>query len=115
MGEGAKHGLFNWFNASFHCIDLDTGGRTGWHLPTIQELLSLVDRSQSNPSLPAGHPFTVQSSDYWSTTTRADDTTGTWLVGFGNGAVHAGGNLDLDNFRAWCVRGGSGVDVVLGH
>jgi hypothetical protein len=99
----------DWFDALFHCGNLNLGGRTGWRLPARAELLSIVDRSQSNPSLPSGHPFTVQLSFYWSATTIASDTTKAWNVFFANGNVgfnpKAGGNTP-----AWCVRGGPGVD-----
>jgi hypothetical protein len=43
--------------ASLHCLALTKGGRMGWRLPTVPELTSLVDPSQSNPALPSGHPF----------------------------------------------------------
>jgi Protein of unknown function (DUF1566) len=48
-----------------------TGGRMGWRLPSLVELQSLVDPKQSNPSLPAGHPFLGVKTvgDYWSSTT----------------------------------------------
>jgi len=99
-----------WYNQSVHCINLNTGGRTGWRLPTIQELLSLVDRSQANPSLPSGHPFSnVGSSGYWSATSVAFNATSVWAVGFDEGNVadvaKSGGGV-----LAWCVRGGPGVD-----
>ena len=100
---------FNWFIASSHCIDLNLGGRTGWRLPTVQELLSVVDRSQSNPSLPSGHPFIVQPAFYYSVSTNANGTTNAWGVSLNNGGVGSvskNGNL----FNAWCLRGGQGVD-----
>jgi len=85
------------------------GNRKGWRLPTIQELASLVDSTRSNPALPAGHPFSnVQSFYYWSATTNAADASGAWGVFFGDGSV-----LPLtksSTIRAWCVRGGQGVD-----
>jgi hypothetical protein len=102
---------FNWGNAQFHCINLNAGGRTGWRLPTIQELLSLVDRSVSpGPTLPSGHPFgNVQSSVYWSAATFAGFASGAWVVNFGFGNV--GNGFDKgDSYFAWCVRGGQGVD-----
>jgi hypothetical protein len=100
-----------WYNQSFNCINSNTGGRTGWRLPTIQELLSLVDRSQSNPSLPSGHPFTVQSSFYWSATTLAVSASLAWFVNFNNGVVgDLGNSSDNAQALAWCVRGGSGID-----
>jgi hypothetical protein len=45
------------FNASVNCNALRVDGRMGWRLPTIQELLSLVDASANSTALPAGHPF----------------------------------------------------------
>jgi hypothetical protein len=101
--------LFTWFGALFHCGNLNLGGRTGWRLPARAELLSIVDRSQSNPSLPSGHPFTVQSSFYWSATTSALVTTFAWVVSFGDGSV-VGFDKAVDVNHAWCVRGGPGVD-----
>lgn len=98
----------NWYNQSSHCINSNTGGRTGWRLPTIQELLSLVDRSQSNPSLPSGHPFTVLSVFFWSATTDAGNTSLAWFVRLGVGDVFGG--VKVGTNVAWCVRGGSGVD-----
>ncbi len=101
---------YNWEDAQFHCINLNAGGRTGWRLPTIQELMSLVDRSVSpGPTLPAGHPFSnVQSSLYWSASTSAGNTSFAWEVGFYGGGV---GTADRSlSFFVWCVRGGHGVD-----
>lgn len=100
---------FDWLNASFHCVQLSLGGRKGWRLPTIQELASLVDPTASNPSLPSGYPFTVQSSVYWSATTYAGGTAFAWRVVFsdGSGSFSNKSNAGL----AWCVRGGQGPDA----
>jgi hypothetical protein len=104
-----------WFDASFSCLNSNTGGRTGWRLPALPELMSLVDRSQANPSLPSGHPFTVQFSSslslYWSATSNGHDTTVAWAVFFGNGVVEGGDKSGVSVFLAWCVRGGPGVDA----
>jgi hypothetical protein len=101
--------VFSWITASRHCSGLDLGGRKGWRLPTLQELASLVDSSQSNPALPSGHPFTVQSSNYWSASTFADDTADAYSVAFENGIVLV--NVKSSpNLLVWCVRGGQGVN-----
>jgi hypothetical protein len=99
----------NWDLARVRCIDKDVGGRKGWRLPSIPELASLVDPSQSNPALPARHPFTnVQSANYWSATTLADGPSVAWAVGFGNGGVAF--DFKTDSFHVWCVRGGMNAD-----
>ena len=98
-----------WQSAQIACISKNVGGRGGWKLPSIQELRSLVDPTQSSPALPAGHPFTnVQSGVYWSATTLAADSTGAWAVGptFGAGIV-----LKSAASHVWCVRGGPGGDA----
>jgi len=98
-----------WANAQTHCNKLTVGNRLGWRLPTLQELASLVDRSQSNPALPAGHPFSnVQSDLYWSATTLAINASAAWDVVFVDGGV--GGQDKSSTHFVWCVRGGQGVD-----
>ena len=103
---------FDWESAQYaHCNSLSTGGRLGWRLPTIQELASLVDPSvpSPGPTLPSGHPFSnVQLTYYWSATTRANDTSFAWAVGFHNGVVDIFGKSS--KLPVWCVRGGQGVD-----
>jgi len=102
---------FTWEGAQGQCNQLGVGNRKGWRLPTIQELASLVDPTQSNPALPAGHPFSnVQSSFpfYWSATTLATQAILAWGVHFGSGGV--GDDVKTFPLFAWCVRGGQGVD-----
>lgn len=101
----------NWYSAIFHCYNMNVGGRKGWRLPTVEELASLVDTTQNNPALPAGHPFiNVQSHFYWSATTNAGGASFAWLVGFGSGDV--GPPFDKSNTGCvWCVRGGHGHDA----
>lgn len=41
------------------------GNGTGWRLPNINELESLVDCRRHNPALTAGHPFTEVRGGYW--------------------------------------------------
>ena len=109
-GGPANNGRRNWQNAQIHCNQKTVGNRKGWRLPTIQDLASLIDPTQSNPVLPSGHPFSnVQSSIYWSATTDASNSFLVWVVNFANGNVDAGFNKG-NFFLAWCVRGGSGVD-----
>ena len=81
--------------------------RAGSRLPEVKELISLLDYTRLNPTLPAIHPFTnAQSSNYWSATTDADQTTPTpsaWRVLFNSGSVR-GISKDSTLF-VWCVRG----------
>jgi len=101
---------YTWLSAISHCAALNVGARKGWHLPTIEQLASLVDSSQSNPSLPSGHPFSnVQSNGYWSATTYAGSTASAWRVYFYNGIVDV--LAKTFDYYAWCVRGGQSHDA----
>jgi len=89
----------------------DVGGQKGWRLPSIVELMSLIDPAVAvpGPTLPPGHPFTnVLSSGYWTATTDAEDPTRAWLVDFAHGIAFGriktptvGGGSDY----VWSVRG----------
>jgi hypothetical protein len=100
-----------WLNAQIHCNASTVGGRMGWRLPTLQEMASLVDPNNpgGNPNLPLGHPFSnVLSSEYWSATTYALNTSLAWVVSLYNGFLN---NVDkASTLYVWCVRGGQGVD-----
>lgn len=101
-----------WYSAQWGCVTIINGGRLGWRLPTVQELASLIDPTQSKPALPAGHLFNnVQSSSYWSASTVSPNIPSDpwwWAVDLSYGGVFI-----VDNgvpLYAWCVRGGQGVD-----
>ena len=99
-----------WLMATKRCANAEVSGRKGWHLPTIEQLASLVDTTATGAlTLPAGHPFTnVQSYDYWSASNVASVTTSAWIVNFGQGFV-AGvlkDRVDPAPPYVWCVRGG---------
>jgi hypothetical protein len=72
--------------ASESCGLTDGSAAGDWHLPNKCELESLLDYSQSNPALPAGHPFAGNlTSSYWSSTTYAMYTDYAWYVNFSYG------------------------------
>jgi hypothetical protein len=103
-----------WINAAFVCHKLGnapfTSGinRLGWRLPSVEELASLIDMTQSNPALPAGHPFQgVQSDDYWTATSEEGAPERAYIVGLNNGFMALTDKTAVVNF--WCVRGGSSV------
>jgi len=99
-----------WTNAIYYAYNKTVGGRKGWRLPTVEELASLVDPTQTNPALSSGHPFiNVQSNYYWSSTTSVDSTSFAWDVYFYSGVVDY--SAKGSSFYVWCVRGGHGHDA----
>ena len=99
-----------WKDALVNCTTLTLGNRKGWRLPTVEELLSLVNPTQLNPALPAGHPFVnVMETNwlYWSATT---DEGYAWIVSFTSGIEIKFSKIDDRVKRVWCVRGGQGIN-----
>lgn len=88
------------------------GGRGGWRLPSIQELGSLIDGTQSFPNLPAGHPFGVFTafSKFWSGTTFDFGGYNAMVYDLWYGYTLIA-QKSASPFRVWCVRGGSGADI----
>jgi hypothetical protein len=108
--EAPASSTVNWATAEINCVTLPIGGRRGWRLPTIWELMSLSDPSADNPSLTPGHPFqNVSTTDnYWSSTTDPGDATQALRerFGVGTGGVITAAKGSLA--RRWCVRGPGG-------
>ena len=103
--------LRDWYSAKYHCYHSELANRKGWRLPTVEELLSLVDTVNEDPALPTGHPFiNVQLATYWSSTTAAIDNTRAWGVYFRNGNFFTEVKSH-DNRPSWYVRGGQGHDA----
>lgn len=92
------------------CVFSETGGRSGWRLPTSTEIFSLIDSSAD--SLPDGHPFqNVSGGPYWTTTVYPDDDQMVQTVGMFGGfneelAKSRYGSDGFSQAAAWCVRGG---------
>ena len=110
----AGDGRVTWEHANSYCRSyVIIGNRKGWRLPSIDELASLVDPSESYPALPSGYSSffnNVQSSRYWSSTTYESGTDDAWDVRVNNGNVD--GNVKSDFYYVWPVRGGSGPILV---
>jgi hypothetical protein len=104
-----------WLDSNRMCREMELGNRSGWRLPTVEELSSLVDPSQPNLALPAGHPFVnVQFGSgvpaYWSSTNNEIPPAAAYFVNFwrGTGPILVGlMNKTIPAF-VWPVRGGRG-------
>lgn len=85
-------------------VDGSTSG--DWRLPNRDELFSLIDAEQFNPALPSGHPFSsVQSNNYWSSSTFSGNTDDIWYVNLNNGYTSTSSKSG-SSFYMWPVRDG---------
>lgn len=101
--------VFGGVHAEDACLELKTGGRMGWRLPSAAELASLIDPTRSAPALPAGHPFDIGGSQSFWTSSRYYPERFPIAHRFVN--VHLGVTGAADGNTAqqpvWCVRGGA--------
>ena len=87
---------YTWTQAKDYCENLTLGGKSGWRLPTRNELQTLVNYGRYNPAFSMNFypslrksyfPGTVPSY-YWTSTTSATSSGIAWYVHFKYGYVH---------------------------
>ncbi len=100
--------LSNWAGALQYCDTLNLTGRK-WRLPSMNELMSILNYSRSSPAIDANFFPNTQYSPtfdyYWTSTTSAYDNDSAWHVYMWNGHEYNGSKNDNYNF-VWPVRGG---------
>jgi Protein of unknown function (DUF1566) len=111
--QQAVSGTYAWGGGSietpgtpaYYCSVLSLNG-AGWRLPTVNELLSIVDYSTSSPAIdPSAFPGTP-SNLFWSTTLQHGDN-GQWAVDFSYGSVgwvYTTGSKGNSSLNVRCVR-----------
>jgi len=67
--DNVPGGRMNWKDAQEACAKLTLGGFSDWRLPTIKELLTLVDYGRHAPAIDS--VFNCESAWYWSSTPLA--------------------------------------------
>lgn len=102
--QTASSATYSWAAAKTYCAGVGASlGGTGWRLPTLKELQSLVDYSQSTAPMidPNAFPSTP-SAVFWSSSPVAGSPSGAWGVSFNNGNTFNGVVSYTYNVR--CVR-----------
>ena len=106
--DQAKQG---WDGAIVYSFTKAKAGRKGWRLPTIEELLSLVDPNKQNPTLPDGHPFiNVKLDDFYWSATLGMTAPPSYAWGYNFGNTDTSNCLKTQGRYIWLVRGGFGYD-----
>jgi len=82
--NGGENPLWlSWDDAKAYCASLVLDGQSGWRLPTVKELQSLVDvRSRQPATDPAIFPGV---GELWASSGIANDPTLAWSVSFEQG------------------------------
>jgi hypothetical protein len=84
------------------CKELRLGNYNDWHIPSIKELLTIVDYKKYDPAILDG--FSVaESRYYWSSTQYMGDPDKVWGIDFSDGSTD--GNGKSYDRRVRCVRG----------
>ncbi len=95
-GSGRNHSA-----AITYCDGLSLAG-SGWRLPEIKELSSIIDLRGYNPSVDLHYFPGMKPSGYWSASSFADLVSNAWRVDFDNGYDHDISKGSTDYVR--CVR-----------
>ena len=91
-----------WSRSIARCAAKEVGGQKGWRAPTVDELKTLIDTSQHDPALPAGHPFSnIKSEIYWTSTPDPKDDIVAWQISFFSGEPVT--DQKSGTRRMWCL------------
>ena len=94
-----------WNQANEYCRNLRLGGRSGWRVPTIDELWGIFDQTKAGqPGLHAMGGIRLSWPGVWSST-EGNNSEEKWAFSFYNGS-QGSSKLGPSNInRALCVRG----------
>lgn len=108
--------VLNWEDANQYCSDLTLSGYNDWRLPSIKELLSIVDMNRFDPAIKQGFKYIFHEKEkygyyyeYWSST-PSDTSDLAWIVDFHNGSTDRDNKMNKEHIR--CVRGKSPDDFL---
>jgi hypothetical protein len=90
----------SWNKADEYCAGLTYAGKGGWRLPTVKELLTIIDNSRSNPAV--NTDYFDSSDDVWASETYNEKA---WYVRFGTTGNSYSGAKSKTGKYARCVKG----------
>jgi hypothetical protein len=103
MWQQAVPGTYSWEQAVAYCPMLMLAGYGDWRLPSLIELVSIVDYGQANPSINVTYFPSTPASYFWSSTPVASSPGAAWSVHFQYGELF-GNRATSNGFDVRCVR-----------
>ena len=96
----------SWEDSQTFCETLEYGGHSDWRLPSIQELLTIVNFPNNSPALDLAY-FSNGPLQYnvWSSTLVKDDSSKAWYLVARYGPSSYTLKTDASNTYVMCVRG----------
>jgi hypothetical protein len=71
-----------WANALSYCNDLTLGGHSDWRLPSVKELISILDVHNIAPAIDNTVFPDTNRANYWTSTSISVDPSRAWHVNF---------------------------------
>jgi len=92
-----------WAEAKAYCGSLTLGGVSGWRLPAVMELSTIVDIPPARPAIdPTAFPNTP-AGGFWTSSPDSGSSGNAWCVGFAKGGSFSDDGVGTSGVR--CVRG----------
>ncbi|ACL01790.1 conserved repeat domain protein [Desulfatibacillum aliphaticivorans] len=106
LQNASSQGERTWTSALARIQELNASsylGYTDWRLPNSEEMASLLDHSNSDPTLPSDHPFSNVQRKYWTSTAY----TAAWRLRLNMREGDFYGEDPSEYNYVWPVRGGA--------
>ena len=100
--QHAEDGQVTYLEADAYCTTLKLGGFNDWRIPSLRELLTIVDYTRYEPATLKEFGRVDQDKLYWSSTPYANKSMEFWGIVFEDGDVDNASAL-YDR-RVRCVR-----------
>ena len=96
---------YTWASAVAYCPTLTLAGHSDWRLPSVIELVSIVDLGQSSPRINGTYFPNTPATWFWSSSPMAGSPSNAWVVYFGNGTALSAHYADVSSTTpVRCVR-----------